>query len=142
MSFDPALFAEVGLSITRQGSIDKEARTRTAIGRAYYSLFLAIRTAIRTQEGKEIHGREDRIEHGALNNYLASADSPDLNKLAKILGELYEARRQADYVLEPLDYWAKYCKKPMNAERLLKRVTATIRKLPTMDFTEMIGKIE
>ncbi len=140
MSFDPALFAKVGLSITRRGDIDKEARTRTAIGRAYYALFLAIRTAIRKQESRETHGREDRIDHGALKNSLASAANPDLNNLAKLFSELYEARRQADYILEPSTHWAKYCEKPMNAERLLKRVKATIGKLPTMDFTEMIGK--
>ena len=140
MSFDPALFAKVGRSITRQRNIDKEARTRTAIGRAYYALFLAIRTAIWTQEGRETHGRENRIEHGVLKNSLDSAASDDLNILAKLLGELYDARRQADYVLEPSAHWAKYCEKPMNAERLLKRVEATIRRLPTMDFTEMIGK--
>ena len=141
MSFDPALFAQVGRSITRQGSLDKEARTRTAIGRAYYALFLEIRTAIRTREGRATHGRDGRIDHGALKNSLASASNPELKKLAKHLGELYEARRQADYVLEPSKHWAKYCESPKNAERLLKRVEATIRRLPTIDFTEMVGKI-
>lgn len=141
MNFDPALFAKVGRSITRQSYIDKEARTRTAIGRAYYALFLAIRTEIRTAEGKDTHGRGDRIEHGVLRDSLASASNPDLKKLARFLGELYEVRRQADYVLEPIGSWVGYFSKPSNAERLLKRTEATIRKLPTMDFTEMAGKV-
>ena len=141
MSFDPALFAKVGRSITGQGSLDKEARTRTAVGRAYYALFLAIRTAIRTREGKETHGRDDRIDHGKLKNYLASANNPDLNGLAEILSQVYEARRQADYVLEPIDRWDGYFTSPRNAEKLLKRVEATIRKLPNINFTEMVGKI-
>ena len=141
MSFDPALFASVGRSLTRQGRLDKEARTRTAIGRAYYALFLAIRTAIRTQEGRAIHGRNDRIDHGKLRDVLASANDPDLNSLAKTLSDLYEARRQADYVLQPIGGWAKYCESPRRADRLLKIVEAAIRKLSTIDFTEVMGKI-
>lgn len=141
MSFDPALFAEAGQSIAKQGSIDKEARTRIAIGRAYYALFLSIRTAIRTEEGKEPHGRGDQIGHGNLTNVLYSSDNPELNGLAEILGQLYEARRQADYVLEPAGRWAKDCKSPRKAKNLLRLSEATIRRLSNIDFTEMKGKI-
>ena len=140
MNFDPALFAKVGRSITRKGDIDKEARTRTAIGRAYYALFLSIRTAIRTKEGRATHGREDRIDHGLLQNSLSSANNPELNNLAKTLSDLYEARRQADYVLEPTNSWTKLCKSPKYAEVLLKRSEAAIRKLSKIDFTEIVGK--
>ena len=140
MRFDPALFAKVGRSITRQGSLDKEARIRTAIGRAYYALFLAIRTAIRNREGREIHGRGDRIDHGKLKNFLYAANDPKLKSLAGVLNDLYEARRQADYVLEPVGHWEGYFTRTRNAERLLKQVEATIRQLPNIDFTEMVGK--
>ena len=141
MLFDPALFAQVGRSITRQGSLDKEARIRTAVGRAYYALFLAIRTEIRVQEGSAPHGRDDRIDHGKLKDSLASANNPDLNRLAEILSRVYEARQQADYVLEPIGRWDGYFTKPRNAEKLLRRVEAEIRNLRNIDFTEMVGKI-
>lgn len=141
MHFDPALFAKVGRSITRQGSLDKEARIRTAIGRAYYALFLAIRTAIRNREGKATHGRGDRIDHGKLTNFLYAANDPELKGLAGILNDLYEVRRQADYVLEPVGNWDGYFTKIRDTERFLKQVEATIRKLPNIDFTEMVGKI-
>ena len=141
MSFDPKLFAKVGHSIRQQGNLDKEARIRTAIGRAYYALFLSIRTEIRTLEGKAIHGRDDRIDHGALKNLLYLANNSDLNNLARTLDELYEARRQADYVLEPTGRWEKYYESPRNAKRLLIRAEAEIRRLPNIDFTEMVGKI-
>lgn len=140
MTFDPALFAQVGKSLTEQGRLDKEARTRTAIGRAYYALYLAIRKVIREAEGKAIHGRQDRVRHGALLSTLASASNHDLVVLAETLAELYEARRQADYVLEPQGRWIKYCQNPRNAKRLLKRAEAEIRRLPMIDFTEIIGK--
>lgn len=141
MSFDPKLFAKVGHSITKQGKLDKEARIRTAIGRAYYALFLSIRTEIRTLEGKAIHGRGDQIDHGALKNFLYLAKNTDLNNLARTLDELYEARRQADYVLEPTGRWERYYESPRNAKRLLKRAEAEIRRLPNIDFTEMVEKI-
>ena len=141
MSFDPALFTKIGRSLTEQGNLDKEARTRTAIGRAYYALFLAIRKAIREAEGKAIHGRGDRVNHGFLQSTLASASNIDLVVLAETLSELYEARRQADYVLVPQSHWIKYCQNPRNAQRLLKRVEAEIRRLPRIDFSELIGRI-
>ena len=141
MRFDPALFAQVGRSIIRPSSLDKEARIRTAVGRAYYALFLAIRTEIRVQEGSASHGRDDRIDHGKLKDSLASANNSDLNRLAEILSQVYEARRQADYVLEPIGRWDGYFTKPRNAEKLLKRVEAEIRNLQNIDFTEMVGKV-
>ena len=141
MLFDPALFAQVGRSIIRPSSLDKEARVRTAVGRAYYALFLAIRTEIRVQEGRPPHGRDDRIDHGNLKNSLASANNPDLNRLSEILSRAYEARRQADYVLEPTGRWNGYFTKPRNAEKLLRSVEAEIRNLRNIDFKEMAGKI-
>ena len=140
MRFDPALFAQVGRSIIRHGSLDKEARIRTAVGRAYYALFLAIRTEIRVQKGRPPHGRDDRIDHGNLKNSLASANNSDLNRLAEILSRVYEARRQADYVLEPVGRWDGYFTKPVT-QKLLKRVEAEIRNLQNIDFTEMVGKV-
>ena len=140
MNFDPALFAQLGKSLTDQGNLDKEARTRTAIGRAYYALYLAIRKVIREAENKATHGRNDRVSHGYLQDTLATASDPNLVVLAETLHELYEARRQADYVLEPQGRWITYCQNPRNAKRLLKRAEAEIRRLPKIDFTEMIGK--
>lgn len=141
MCFEPALFAKIGRSVVEQGDLDKEARTRTAIGRAYYALFLAIRKAIREEEGRAIHGRRDRVNHGVLQSTLASASNYDLVALAETLTELYEARRQADYVLAPKGRWIQYCQNPRNARRILKRVEAEIRRLPRIDFSELTGKI-
>ena len=110
-------------------------------GRAYYSLFLAVRTKVRDAEGAPTHGRDDNVDHGTLRNSLYSSGSADLVALAKVLEELYERRRQADYVLEPEARWGKELK-PKKADRRAQQVEAIIRsKLPSIDFSPVKGKV-
>ena len=110
-------------------------------GRAYYSLFLAVRTEIRKTDGLPVHGRDDNVSHGALQNSLYSSGSKDLAALAKLLEQLYERRRQADYVLDPETRWVNELK-PAKADRKARQVEAFIQsKLRLIDFTPMKGKV-
>lgn len=135
--FDPALFAEIGKNIANAGSLDKEARCRTALGRAYYALFLSIRSALRQAQGRPIHGREDHLDHGRLPIALYSAEDPALSAIAKLLDELNRARRTADYVLDPEGGYQSLCISPRRASILAKRTAATIRSLRTVDFAQI-----
>ena len=139
--FDPAQFAKIARGLCTRVDLDSETRARTMWGRAYYSLFLAVRSKIRDAEGAPAHGRNDKIDHGALRNSLYNSRSPDLAALAKVLEELYEGRRQADYVLDPEAHWANKLK-PTKADHMAKKVEAIIRSdLPSIDFAPVKGKV-
>ena len=139
--FDPAQFAKIARGLRDRTDLDREARARTMWGRAYYSLFLAVRAKVRDAEGKPTHGRGDHVDHGALRNSLYSSGSADLIALAKLLEELYDRRRQSDYVLEPDHRWDKELK-PTKAARKAKTVEGMIRsRLPSIDFAPLKGKV-
>ena len=70
MSFDPATLIPVAKHLPSEMTLDKEARVRSALGRAYYSLFLATRAAICTAIGKQI---DDGVEHGDLTDRMFEA---------------------------------------------------------------------
>src|SRR5687767_14554640 len=98
MALDPAKLIPVAKRLPPELSLDKEARTRTAIGRAYYALFLATRKAICERLQIDI---DNGIDHGVLTNKLFAASSEtnneQLSALAKTLIDLYTARQKADY---------------------------------------------
>ena len=86
MSFDPNDFLRVADGLA-QGS-DDEASLRTAVGRAYYGVFLQAR------ERLGIHGQRRRV-HGIVIGRLRSADPAAGNQLDK----LEALRGAADYDL-------------------------------------------
>lgn len=141
MSFDPALLVPVAKLLPATALLDKEARTRSAIGRAYYSLFLATRAAIAKAVGKDI---DTDIDHGDLTNKLFAASSEtnneDLSATAKTLSDLYMARKQADYRLAPEPKWAAKLSKPEYARGLTTRAEDAIKRLPKLDFSAMTGR--
>lgn len=140
--FDPSEFAALAADLTDDGKYDKEARTRAALSRAYYALFLSVRSALRTAQGAPTHGRDDRIAHGNLPIALYASNDPGLNAVAKTLEELYRARRTADYELVPDANGAVLCSKPARAQRLARRAEAAIRQLPNLDFSKVAGRFE
>jgi hypothetical protein len=134
MAFDPNLLPPVATSLCSNLSLDKEARTRSAVGRAYYALFLGIRAEVCRQHGKNV---DSGVQHGTLKDdlYAAGANGrPELTALAKLLSDVYDARRQADYKLVPAAPYEKELAKPAFADNLTKQVSAALRKLPTMDL--------
>jgi hypothetical protein len=81
-----------------------EARTRAAFGRAYYTLFLAVRGAISRKHGIP----EAKIRHGTLYTQLQNSKAPAaVRRVGKHLEELYRLRQQADYELQPKGVWEK-----------------------------------
>src|SRR6185503_17345435 len=71
---------------------------RTAFGRAYYGLFLLVRTEI------SVHYRVPyrRLQHGALYTHLqSSAAGKHLRELGRELQRMDTFRQQADYELAP-----------------------------------------
>ena len=134
--FDPAQFARLAADIPSDMRYDKEARTRTALGRAYYGLFLAVRSAIRRQQSKHV---DDPIhEHGGLQTALYNADTPDLTALAMTLGDLYDARMHADYHIDPDGGWSGKLAKPRYAERLARRSRDAIGRVGSVDFSPVL----
>lgn len=142
MPFDPSEFVLIAKSLPSNLQVPKEGRTRSAIGRAYYALFLATRAAVCVAVNKHVdHG----VAHGDLTAHLYAAASasgdPKLAATAKTLEELYAARRQADYKLEPDTHWAKNLTKPAFAEGLVTRSAVAIGKLAAIDFSPMVGRL-
>jgi uncharacterized protein (UPF0332 family) len=141
VSFDPALFVPVAKALPSVSTLDKEARTRSSIGRAYYSLFLATRAAVATAVGKDI---DSEIDHGDLTNKLFAAfsqtNNEDLFATAQTLADLYAARKQADYHLAPEPKWAGKLVKPGYAKGLADRAFDAINRLPKVDFSAMVGR--
>ena len=102
------------------------------MSRAYYSLFLAVRTAIRKQQGASISGVGDNIKHGGLPIALYSANDTKLDAIAKTLEELYRPRISADYELFPN---SADVERPGRAKQWAKRAEAAIRDLGSADLS-------
>lgn len=141
MTFAPEKFANLSKVLARDGNYDTDSRARTCYGRAYYALFLAVRTEIWRAEGRPIHGRGDEVEHGALTDVLFSSDNPKHKALGRALEDLYTARKKADYVLEPSEPWNKRIHKAEKAREFAKRAQSLIRQLDNIDFTDLTGQL-
>lgn len=140
--FDPMDYAKLAKELPSRLDLPKEARTRAALSRAYYSLFLAVCRQIRSAQGRPVHGRHDRIEHGKVPLALYGPDEPALASIAKFLEELYTARIHADYELEPDEAGQRLCLDPRKAARLARRVEEVIRALDRMDFSQVAKRPE
>jgi hypothetical protein len=142
VSFDPSLLLPIARALPVDLTLDKEARTRSSIGRSYYSAFLATRKAICVALGTHV---DNDIGHGELTNQLYSASSAsgnsDLSATAKVLQDLYDARKAADYSLEPSPKWLANLQKPDFAKRLAAQASGVISKLPGIDFSAMAGRL-
>jgi uncharacterized protein (UPF0332 family) len=137
--FDPSAFLEVADKVLDNMAIEKRARVRAAIGRAYYSLFLSTRQAGCRSCGKHI---DSKVEHGALKDALfagAARISDDderttVETLAKLLDELYAARSESDYRLQPTPAWEAKLAKPKTARSFVARTKAAIKRLDGMNL--------
>ena len=104
-------------------------------------MFLAVRTAIRDAEGRSTTGLEDHIDHGKLPTVLYATGDAKLEAIAKELERLYALRRSADYVIEPVGLHKKICESPRDARLIAKQVEAHLRRIPTLDFSSVTGRI-
>jgi hypothetical protein len=133
--FDPIGFLhladELAIESARSNAVTRAARIRTAYGRLYYGLFLAIREAIVGRHGVPAR----RIEHGALISHLQhSMLDGAVRKLGRELQKLYGLRRHADYELAPAPHVRAQLEDPASARILAREAIAFARQIPHMDF--------
>ena len=137
--FEPLEFAALARQLV-VGDLDaefdagvpsQECRLRTALGRAYYALYLATRAAIARRHGIQ----ERRLTHGALLTYLQYARmSSEVRLLGQELQRLYRLRQKADYELVPPGDWHARLADPRYVELAAKQAIASARLLEGMDF--------
>lgn len=136
--YDPVQFAEIAIRIAEEKNYDPESRSRTALGRAYYALFLATRAAIRRAQGRDI---DEKIrKHGDLTNVLFDSGDDELIALGTTLQDLYEYRRRADYVLAPDESWRARISKPTTASMKAKTAKKAIEMIRSLDFSPVVDK--
>ena len=138
MAFNPPEFVNLAQAVVTTPALHAEARARTAIGRAYYGLFLAVRAAIRVAEGRSA---DDGMAKGHLPSVLFSSKKDELIAVGMLLDSLYSLRRRADYILSPQGDWARKLSDPAYVEVRVKEAQALIKRLPTLDFTPVRGKL-
>ena len=112
---DPLDFKKIAVSLLEIGGA---AACRTAISRAYYSIFLLCRIKI-NEIG--INLPRDYKAHESVKQYFNNCDDFQLCKVAKQLSDIRTDRNNADY-----DLTKKYVEKPENAKARLKTVDRMI----------------
>src|SRR5215218_9914836 len=86
-----------------------EARVRTALGRAYYALYLLVRAEIARRHGVSLRS----LQHGAMYTRLQSPRASDeVRQLGLDLQLLYTHRQMADYELDPTLSWKEKLEDP------------------------------
>jgi hypothetical protein len=88
--FDPRQYLDLARDMARHSS--DETVPRTAVGRAYYAVFLMAR------EAAHVHAAEQQ-QHQVIKTHLLKHD----NAVGGAYGSLYDLRIEADYYLEPRD---------------------------------------
>lgn len=111
-----------------------EARVRAAYGRAYYTLFLAVRAAISRKHGIP----ERRLEHGRLYTHLQSPRAePRVRGVGKQLEHLYRLRRRADYELAPDAAWQNAGSADLAAQQAM-QLAATVEALDYGSIVDLL----
>lgn len=94
-NFPPRRFLELANELLNDKKYDKEARVRTAIGRAYYAAFLCAKTKLESFEFSFTN--VDTIHRGVIEA-LKTKDGG----LGSKLDDLFEFRVQADYFMDTM----------------------------------------
>lgn len=114
--FDPLEFLRLADALVTDDT--DEAALRTAIGRAYYAVFLLARAKTGVQGRRYAHER------------VREAISPVNGRLASLLGTISTTRDYADYELRPANKdfidWTR------NWERVRRNVTSVLEELSTL----------
>src|SRR5262249_55097509 len=109
--FSPEEFIHLAGEIARGTGLtgSSAGRARTAYGRAYYGLFLIVRSILVHRHGIPVR----RIEHGPLHMRLQhSTIRGELRDLGRELQRLYSLRRTADYEIAPPHQWRRRVEDP------------------------------
>jgi len=130
--FEPEEFLSVAIEICAKARAlspeiyATEAWVRTAVGRAYYGLYLIVRSAITDRHRISAQ----RLSHGALCSHLQNSRvRREARAIGRHLEYLYSWRRRADYELTLEPHWQRRLSDPdavmavtMEAERLARTV--------------------
>ena len=128
--FDPTVFLQVARDLNTNAT--NEAEWRTAVGRAYYALFILARdrlfpgpTPPRSIRRRAARGRSARIPiHQAVLNEVASRSTATGSQLQK----LHDLRIEADYCRTPSrPAWADWPKNSQDAILIANNILARIR---------------
>ena len=130
LSADPAATSAIA------ATIPSSARVRTAYGRAYYGLYLTVRSEIATRHG--IHHR--KLNHGAVYTHLQNSKAPKrVRRVGRELQRLYTLRQTADYELAPSYPWRGYLEDADLAATLATRALVLSRMVPHLDFSPVVS---
>jgi uncharacterized protein (UPF0332 family) len=137
--FDPVEFAFLArqlaagdLSATAEPAASREAQLRAAFGRAYYSVFLVVRSILLRRH----HVRSEWVDHGCLYQHLQHSRAGEhLNHLGREIERLYRLRQKADYELEPTADWQRRLTSPALADFLASQAIGLTFAVEDLDFT-------
>ena len=138
MPFDPATFIQVARDLSRQArgapAPIRSARIRTAYGRLYYGLFLAVREELARRHfispRRVRHDLASRLQHSALGR--------QARELGREMQRLYNLRRQADYEISPPPLVSAELEDAANAEVLAGRALEFVKVIPHLDLTPIV----
>jgi hypothetical protein len=115
------------------------ARVRTALGRAYYALYLLVRTEIMRRHGVPVRS----LQHGAMYTRLQSPRASDeVRQLGRDLQLLYTLRQKADYELDPAPSWKRQLEDPGGAEALVRRARELAGTISRLDFSPIVSLLD
>lgn len=114
-AFDPAGFLRVADTVA--GDNPDEAAYRTAVGRAYYAVFLMARVPAGIEGRHQAHER------------VCTTFSPANHRLASLLRTLASLRIVADYELVPPQHFRDWRVNWVNARRLADEIVDELAKL-------------
>jgi uncharacterized protein (UPF0332 family) len=131
---DPADFLHVANELVAGSRSEAltPARVRTAVGRAYYAVFLLIRAELSRRHRVPLR----RIQHGSVYTHLQSPRAGDeLRHAGRELERLYAARQKADYDLAPDAFWRRHVEDPSAARILLRSAGKLAQAIPRLDLS-------
>jgi len=113
----------------------REARVRTAYGRAYYALYLLVRNELERRHKL----RTRALAHGAVYTHLQSSQaSEEVRQLGRELQRLYTLRQKADYELVPIAEWEKLMADERFAAELVVLAAEWSPRLSRLDFSPVV----
>jgi hypothetical protein len=125
--FDPLDFLRLADGLATEDA--DEAALRTAVGRAYYAVFLVARAKTGVQGKRQAHER------------VRQAISPVNDRLAAILGTIATVRYFADYELRPANTdFSDWKRNWQNVRQNAIRVLEELESLPDLTLSENVDR--
>jgi len=117
-------------------AISSSARVRASYGRAYYGLYLGVRTELVNRH----RVNQKKLNHGALYTHLQSPRAArEVQRVGRELQRLYTLRQKADYELVPMDPWRGHLDDAVLAATLAEQALVLSRMLPRLDFSSVVS---